>query len=79
MVHTNALENSATQGATYLDCFRGTDRRCTEIVCMVWAIQNLSGNSFSNYSTYFLEQAGLNADNSYNFAIDQYSIIWPAC
>ncbi|KAL2800486.1 sugar transporter [Aspergillus keveii] len=74
MVHTNALENSVTQGATYLDCFKGTDRRRTEIVCMVWAIQNLSGNSFSNYSTYFLEQAGLNADNSYNFAIGQYSI-----
>ncbi|KAL2821541.1 general substrate transporter [Aspergillus granulosus] len=74
MVHTNALENSITQGATYLDCFKGTDRRRTEIVCMVWAIQNLSGNSFSNYSTYFLEQAGLNADNSYNFAIGQYSI-----
>jgi MFS transporter, SP family, general alpha glucoside:H+ symporter len=58
-----------TRGASYLDCFRGTDLRRTEvcgflsgktyftsahiskIVCMVWAIQNLSGNSFSNYST----------------------------
>lgn len=74
MVHTNALEKSLTQGASYLDCFRGTDLRRTEIVCMVWAIQNLSGNSFSNYSTYFLEQAGLAADKAYDFAIGQYGI-----
>ncbi|KAI5304356.1 hypothetical protein KEM56_006598 [Ascosphaera pollenicola] len=74
MVHTNSLENEITKGATYLDCFRGTDRRRTEIVCMVWMIQNLSGNTFSNYSTYFLEQAGLSQADSYSFAIGQYAI-----
>ncbi|KAJ5974173.1 hypothetical protein N7481_011383 [Penicillium waksmanii] len=74
MVHTTALEAKITSGASYLDCFRGTDRRRTEIVCMVWAIQNLSGNSFSNYSTYFLEQAGLSSSNSYSFAMGQYGI-----
>ena len=41
---------------------------------MVWAIQNLSGNSFSNYSTYFLEKAGLSADNAYAFALGQYAM-----
>jgi SP family general alpha glucoside:H+ symporter-like MFS transporter len=74
MVHTTALEEKITKGASYLDCFRGTDRRRTEIICMVWAIQNLSGNSFSNYSTYFLEQAGLSNDNAYSFALGQYGI-----
>ncbi|CAL5869663.1 uncharacterized protein PFLUO_LOCUS3893 [Penicillium psychrofluorescens] len=74
MVHTTALEAKITNGASYLDCFRGTDLRRTEIVCMVWAIQNLSGNSFSNYSTYFLEQAGLSSSTSYAFAMGQYSI-----
>ncbi|RAK80747.1 putative MFS alpha-glucoside transporter [Aspergillus fijiensis CBS 313.89] len=74
MVHTTALEEKITKGASYLDCFKGTDLRRTEIVCMVWAIQNLSGNSFSNYSTYFLEQAGLSTDNSYAFAMGQYGI-----
>ncbi|TKX19000.1 sugar transporter-like protein 41 [Elsinoe australis] len=74
MVHTNALENEITAGASYLDCFKGTDLRRTEIVCMVWAIQNLSGNSFSNYSTYFLQQAGLPTSTSYDFAIGQYGI-----
>ncbi|KAJ0333011.1 hypothetical protein COL5a_001742 [Colletotrichum fioriniae] len=51
MVHTNSIEEKITEGASYLDCFKGVDLRRTEIVCMVWAIQNLSGNSFSNYST----------------------------
>ncbi|KAK1820909.1 hypothetical protein LTR12_004621 [Friedmanniomyces endolithicus] len=74
MQHTTALETHLTHGTSYLDCFRGVDRRRTEIVCMCWAIQNLSGNAFSNYSTYFLEQAGVSTSNSYNFAMGQYAI-----
>lgn len=74
MVHTTALEEKMTKGATYLDCFKGVDRRRTEIVCMAWAIQNLSGNAFSGYSSYFLQQAGLNPSTSYDFAMGQYGI-----
>lgn len=74
MEHTTNLEERITHGASYLDCFRGTDLRRTEIVCMCWAIQNLSGNAFSNYSTYFLEQAGLPDSTSYSFAMGQYAI-----
>lgn len=74
MVHTTALEEKITAGATYWDCFKGTDLRRTEIVCMCWAIQNLSGNSFSGYSSYFLEQAGLAPATAYDFALGQYSI-----
>ncbi|KAH9885185.1 sugar transporter [Xylariomycetidae sp. FL2044] len=74
MVHTSALEQKITRGASYIDCFKGTDRRRTEIVMMCWAIQNLAGNSFSNYSTYFLQQAGLDEDKSYAFAMGQYAI-----
>ncbi|KAL6834422.1 sugar transporter domain-containing protein [Trichoderma camerunense] len=74
MVHTTALEEKITAGASYWDCFKGVDRRRTEIVCMVWAIQNLSGNAFSNYSTYFLQQAGLSTHDSYGFALGQYAI-----
>jgi SP family general alpha glucoside:H+ symporter-like MFS transporter len=72
--YTTELEHNLSEGASYLDCFKGTNLRRTEIVCFVWAIQNLSGNTFSNFSTYFLEQAGLSASNSYNFAMGQYGI-----
>jgi SP family general alpha glucoside:H+ symporter-like MFS transporter len=74
MVHTTALEAKAMKGASYLDCFRGVDRRRTEIVCLAWAMQNLAGNSFSNYSTYFLVAAGVSQSNSYSFAMGQYAI-----
>ena len=74
MRHTTELEQELTSGASYFDCFRGTDLRRTEIVCMIWAIQNLSGNSFSGYSSYFLEQAGLADSTSYDFALGQYAI-----
>lgn len=74
MVHTAALEEKITSGVSYWDCLRGIDLRRTEIVCMVWAMQNLSGNTFSNYSTYFLEQAGLSSAHAYSFAMGQYGI-----
>lgn len=74
MVHTTALEDKISAGATYWDCFKGTDRRRTEIICMCWAMQNLSGNAFSGYSTYFLTQAGLPAESAYSFAMGQYAI-----
>lgn len=41
---------------------------------MVWAMQNLAGNSFTGYSTYFLQQAGLATNKSYDFALGQYGI-----
>lgn len=74
MRHTTELEREITSGASYLDCFKGVDRRRTEIVCMVWAIQNLAGNSFSGYSSYFLTKAGVPGDKAYDFAMGQYGI-----
>ncbi|KAJ7064135.1 MFS transporter [Mycena amicta] len=74
MKHTTQLEEKLTSGTTYLDCFKGTDLRRTEIICMCWAMQNLAGNAFTGYSTYFLEQAGLEPAKSYDFALGQYGI-----
>jgi hypothetical protein len=31
MKHTTALEEKITDGVSYLDCFKGTDRRRTEV------------------------------------------------
>jgi hypothetical protein len=35
MQHTNQLEMDISAGTSYWDCFKGIDRRRTEIVCMV--------------------------------------------
>jgi MFS transporter, SP family, general alpha glucoside:H+ symporter len=74
IAHTTALEEQITSGASYLDLFKGTDLRRTEIVCMVWAIQNFSGNSFSGYATYFLLQAGLDPENAMNFTLGKHAM-----
>jgi SP family general alpha glucoside:H+ symporter-like MFS transporter len=43
------------------------------VLCLTLS-ENLAGNSFSGYSTYFLTKAGVDKANSYNFAMGQYSI-----
>lgn len=43
MVYTNELEKANSDGASYMDCFKGTNLRRTEITCMTWAIQTLCG------------------------------------
>ena len=74
MHNTHLYEEAADFGATYWDCFKGVDLRRTEITCIVWAIQNLSGSGFMGYSTYFFQQAGLDSVQSFNIAMGQYSI-----
>ena len=74
MRHTNELECDLSEGASYIDCFRGVNLRRTEIVCMLFISQNLAGNTFSNYSTYFFEQAGLSGTAPYDFALGQYGL-----
>jgi SP family general alpha glucoside:H+ symporter-like MFS transporter len=74
MVHTNEVEKDISAGTSYWDCFKGVDRRRTEIVVGVWAIQNLCGSSFMGYSTYFYQQAGLSKANSFDFSMGQYAL-----
>jgi SP family general alpha glucoside:H+ symporter-like MFS transporter len=75
MVYTNELEKASTSGSNYLDCFKGADLRRTEIVCMVWAIQTLCGaSSFTGYSTYFFEQAGLDTSSAFSMSLGQYGL-----
>jgi SP family general alpha glucoside:H+ symporter-like MFS transporter len=50
---TNDMEKEVQSGTRYVDCFRGIDRRRTEITCMCWIIQTLCGSTFMGFSTYF--------------------------
>ncbi|ERS98119.1 MFS transporter, SP family, general alpha glucoside:H+ symporter [Sporothrix schenckii 1099-18] len=69
IVHTIRLEAAATEGATFLDCFRGTNLRRTEINCVVWAAQILCGNAILGYSVEFLEAAGFNELQAFDLNI----------
>ncbi|KAK5129742.1 hypothetical protein LTR08_002918 [Meristemomyces frigidus] len=67
--HTMKIEDEVASGGSYLDCFRGSDLRRTEIVCMTFAGQVLSGSTFAYGPTYFFEQAGISTNNAYQIAV----------
>jgi SP family general alpha glucoside:H+ symporter-like MFS transporter len=69
MIHTNNIEQEIQSGSSYSDCFRGSDRRRTEIACMVFAGQVLCGAPFAYSATYFFQQAGLSIENSYKVGL----------
>jgi SP family general alpha glucoside:H+ symporter-like MFS transporter len=65
IIHTNQLEVQLMQGTSYLDCFRGTELRRTEISCIVFAGQVFCGLNFAYNSTYFFQQVGLGTNVTY--------------
>jgi SP family general alpha glucoside:H+ symporter-like MFS transporter len=72
MIRTNQLEKDVSSGTSFLDCFRGTDLRRTEISMITWTCQIMCGLQFANYSTYFFQQAGLDTSNSFSMTIGLY-------
>ena len=57
---------------SYLDCFKGSDLRRTEIASMVWMTQALCGNVVTGFAAYFYEQAGFSTENAFNLAVGMY-------
>ncbi|ORY11269.1 general substrate transporter [Clohesyomyces aquaticus] len=74
MQHTNELEKASSEGANYIDCFKGSDLRRTEICAMTWFVQAFCGSSFMGFSTYFFEQAGLDTSNAFSLSLGQYAL-----
>ncbi|OCF30521.1 hypothetical protein I316_07849 [Kwoniella heveanensis BCC8398] len=64
--HTIALEKAEMEGASFLDCFRGSNLRRTEIVLMVWIIQYWTGQNIVNYATQYLQTGGLNESQAFS-------------
>ncbi|KAI0126156.1 general substrate transporter [Xylariales sp. AK1849] len=61
-------------GTSYLDCFKGIDIHRTEMVCMCWVIQVLSGSPLMGHSSYFYQQAGLDVSNAFTMTIAQFCL-----
>lgn len=70
MVETLRLEKEdmAIQGS-FLDCFRGTNLRRTEIAVVSWGCQILPGFVIQNYQTYFFTLAGLPAKDAFKMSL----------
>ncbi|PVH89545.1 maltose permease MAL31 [Cadophora sp. DSE1049] len=76
---TNQFEIESSSGAHYWDCFRGTDRRRTEIASMVWLTQAFCGIPFMSFSTQFYLRAGLNNEDAYSMNIGQTGLGFVGC
>jgi SP family general alpha glucoside:H+ symporter-like MFS transporter len=74
MIVTTEHSRELSAGASWVDCFKGTNLRRTEITCLTWAAQALCGAAFMSYSTYFFQQAGLKSVHSFNMTIGQYGL-----
>ncbi|CAN6607935.1 alpha-glucosides permease Mph3p [Trichomonascus vanleenenianus] len=71
MRHTNEVEKELSAGTTYWDCFKGSDRRRTEIACVAWAAQTLCGGLFQGWVVYLLQAAGITSTQAYNVSLAQ--------
>ncbi|WQF77442.1 Putative major facilitator, sugar transporter, major facilitator superfamily [Colletotrichum destructivum] len=69
IIETDRMEQRHQTGTSYWDCFRGVERRRTEIACLAFAGQVLSGSSFAYNSVYFFQQAGLKPQDNYDLNV----------
>ncbi|KAH8703986.1 putative maltose permease [Talaromyces proteolyticus] len=74
LVHTIKIESELEKGSSYLDCFRGTDLRRTEICCLAFVGQILSGSTFAYSPSYFFTTAGMSTDHAYQLSLGDTAI-----
>ncbi|KXT02575.1 hypothetical protein AC578_10694 [Pseudocercospora eumusae] len=63
------MEEELQVGTSYWDCFKKIERRRTEIACMCFIGQVLSGSNFAYNSSYFFEQLGLDTPTRYSLNV----------
>lgn len=71
---TDRLEKAYQTESSWMDCFRGPNRRRTEISMMAYAIQVICGNSLIGYCNYFFELAGLADSEAFNMGVGNTAI-----
>jgi len=71
---TTLHEMEVESGATFMECFRGTNRIRTEVAIMVQIWQVITGISFIGYATYFFELAGMNVADSFDMGVGNTAI-----
>lgn len=69
LIHTDGLEKEMETGSSYLDLFRGIDMRRTEIASVSMIIIALVLALIGGNSSYFFEQAGLSASDSFKLTL----------
>jgi SP family general alpha glucoside:H+ symporter-like MFS transporter len=67
--HTDDLERADAASGSWREMFKGSNRRRTEVEMGCWAIQVWSGTAMTAYAVQFLQSAGMNTVQSFNFNI----------
>jgi len=67
MTHTNEQEKIEAKNGSYAECFKGSNRRRTEIVGMAWTTQLFNGSHMSSYAILFLRIAGMAETMAFNY------------
>jgi hypothetical protein len=62
------------QKATYLDCFRGTDRKRTLTVCLLQLGNSLIGSALLTQNIYFLTLGGLPVIHAFDINIGGFCL-----
>lgn len=79
IIYTDNLEKQLSVGTSYFDCFKGVERRRTEIACMCFAGQILCGICFAYNSSYFFSQVGLGTSATYSLALGGTGLAFIGC
>ncbi|KAK6212662.1 hypothetical protein LQW54_005083 [Pestalotiopsis sp. IQ-011] len=74
MIYTDEMEKQDREGTSYRDCFRGADLRRTEIVCMTWLAQAMSGTVVGGLGAFFYQQAGISSEDSFKLGWGQNAL-----
>jgi SP family general alpha glucoside:H+ symporter-like MFS transporter len=75
MKHTNEVDKYYGNGKiTYLNRFRGVDRRRTEITTMVWATQQVCGSTLTFYALPVYVQSGAQVHDAFSLAVGMYGV-----
>ncbi len=77
LTNADELKDTNGSGTGYLDCFKGVNRRRTEISTFTWVIQNASGSALMQWSPYFFQRAGMPPEQAWNFVIVQVNHCHP--
>jgi SP family general alpha glucoside:H+ symporter-like MFS transporter len=79
IIYTDNLEKELSAGTSYLDCFRGTQLRRTEIACLTFSGQICCGIWFAYNSSYFFSQIGMGTSATYSLALGGTGLALSGC
>lgn len=71
---TDNIERRLTHGAGYLECFKGSNLRRTEVAVGAWVTQQMCGPVLQTYAIVFFEQAGMDTTQAFNMGLGLYAL-----